>query len=385
MNKILWLASWYPNKTSPFNGDFIKRHAEAAALLTPVHVIFVVKDQEGIATKRCTIENFTRGNLTESIVYYNPFKTGIRFLDRLISLVTYLKIFRSLSLKFIEKEGRPVLVHVHVTMWAGLVALMLKRKCGLPFMITEHWTGYDKNALANFYNRGWIFKELTRVILRSADLVLPVSVQLGTLINNIAAVKLIVVPNVVDTRYFTISKSAVAGCRFIHVSSMNRQKNVEAILNTFSKLARRSNNWRLIMIGPAGAGLIKFARKLGIENYLEWQGTLSYPAVAQALRQATAMVMFSRSENQPCVILEALCCGLPVISSKVGGIAEVITSKNGILLNSEDEPALLQALTEMMDNHSSYNREEISRTAVATYSYNTISKLFADLYSRYRV
>ena len=39
--KILWLASWYPNRNDPFDGDFIQRHARAAAIDHDIHVIHV--------------------------------------------------------------------------------------------------------------------------------------------------------------------------------------------------------------------------------------------------------------------------------------------------------------------------------------------------------
>jgi len=39
--KILWLVSWYPNKYDLFDGDFIQRHAKAAALYNDIHVLFI--------------------------------------------------------------------------------------------------------------------------------------------------------------------------------------------------------------------------------------------------------------------------------------------------------------------------------------------------------
>ena len=50
--KALWLVSWYPDKISPFNGDFIKRHAEAVSLYDDVHVIYVTKDEKEICLTR---------------------------------------------------------------------------------------------------------------------------------------------------------------------------------------------------------------------------------------------------------------------------------------------------------------------------------------------
>jgi glycosyltransferase involved in cell wall biosynthesis len=48
----------------------------------------------------------------------------------------------------------------------------------------------------------------------------------------------------------------------------------------------------------------------------------------QKCKKADAFILFSRHENFPCVVIEALCCGLPVVASNVGGIAEAVDETN---------------------------------------------------------
>lgn len=382
MKKILWLASWYPNKISPFNGDFIKRHAEAVAIYKHVHVIFVVKDEYGVVTDHVTVENSTLGNLSESIAYYKPFITGLKFFDRIISIFIYLKIFRELITSFIKSNGTPKLVHVHVAMWAGIVALWLKGEKGIPFIVTEHWTGYAKNAIENIYNKGWFFKYLSGLVLKHARLVVPVSQHLGKYIqDNIYPGKFQVVSNAVNTAYFTLSDYSGSEFKFIHVSSMAPQKNIEGLLNSFSQLLLLLTNWKLIMAGPASVDLKIKASQLGLDNYIEWTGEITYTQVAKKIIESSAFVLFSKYENQPCVILEALCCGLPVIATNVGGIPEVITAHNGILVSSENESHLVQAMITLMENYKAYDKIQISEMAIEKYNYKTIGKIIADLYN----
>jgi glycosyltransferase involved in cell wall biosynthesis len=80
------------------------------------------------------------------------------------------------------------------------------------------------------------------------------------------------------------------------------------------------------------------------------------------------------------VVIEALCCGLPVVSSSVAGIPEAINNDNGILMESENEEQLVNALQKIMTRYSNYNRPEIAREAQAIYSYEKIGKQFSDLY-----
>jgi glycosyltransferase involved in cell wall biosynthesis len=98
------------------------------------------------------------------------------------------------------------------------------------------------------------------------------------------------------------------------------------------------------------------------------------------MQQAHAFVLFSNHENFPCVVVEALCCGLPVITSIVGGVAEAINTENGILITKEDQEQLTNAMLHMIENYKHYNRAEIAKAAAEKYSYATIAKQFVQLY-----
>ena len=103
MNKnILWLASWYPNALAPYDGDFIQRHAKAVSRFQKITVVYIKKDEEGIITK--DVETFfsTQNNLYEIIVFYHPLKTGLHFLNRLLSAIKYKRVYRRILRKYIK-------------------------------------------------------------------------------------------------------------------------------------------------------------------------------------------------------------------------------------------------------------------------------------------
>jgi len=91
---------------------------------------------------------------------------------------------------------------------------------------------------------------------------------------------------------------------------------------------------------------------------------------------------FSRYENSPCTIIEALMAGVPVIASNVGGIPEVVDKNNGLLVASEDVKGLCQAMVEIIQNYQSYNREEIAKKAKSLFSYEVVGAQIADLYTK---
>ncbi|MBE7171821.1 MAG: glycosyltransferase [Williamsia sp.] len=381
MKTALWLASWYPNKIAPFDGDFIQRHAKATALVQPVHVVHVVKDAEGTVCTRQLVEEKQEGNLQETIIYYKPYTTGLKALDQLISFLTYYRIHRSYLNNLVSKSGKPLIVHLHVVMRAGLLALWMKKKWGLPYVITEHWTGYGKDSQDNFFQQNPFFRYMTKRILQQASLLMPVSRYLGeAIVQQVQQVPFSVVPNVADTSLFYYTGYQPPLFRFIHVSSMSYQKNIPGLLRVLKKLSQLTTAWECVMVGPAEEALKKLGEEIGLQKQLVWAGEITYPEVARRMQEASAFVLFSRYETFSCVLIEAACCGLPVIAPRTGGIPENVPSSAGQLIEPGNEQALLQAMQYVMENGDQYDRKRISERAVELFNYKKIGQRIADIY-----
>lgn len=382
MKTALWLASWYPNKIAPFDGDFIQRHAKATALVQPVHVVHMVKDVQGTVCSRLLIEENQNGNLSETIIYYKPTTTGWNRLDQLISFLTYYNIYRRYLNNRIQREGKPPIVHLHVVMRAGLLALWMKKKWGIFYVVTEHWTGYEKDSQDNYFQKNFFFRHMTKRILKHASLLMPVSRYLGEAITHrVQSVPYTVVPNVADTTLFSYIPYQSTVFRFIHVSSMSYQKNIPGLLRVLKKLSQLASNWECVMVGPAEEDLKKLGEELGLQQQLVWTGELPYSEVARRMQEASAFVLFSHYETFSCVLIEAACCGLPVIAPRTGGIPENIGSWAGQLIEPGNELALLQAMQHMMENYDQYNRKGISERAAGLFNYRKIGQEIAGIYS----
>jgi len=190
-----------------------------------------------------------------------------------------------------------------------------------------------------------------------------------------------VVYNTVDTKFFNYQPTSNDKFRFVHVSDMAALKNAEGILRSIAKVWVENKNIELVIVGRLNNAIIKLAEDTGLLNKaFFFTGEISYEEVAQQMKQSHSFILFSRTENMPCVILEALCCGLPVIATKVGGIPEVINEINGLLIESEDEIGLQRAIIAMASGYDRFNKEEISKASQLKFSYHTIGKQISDLY-----
>lgn len=382
MKPVLWLASWYPSRVHPTNGDFVERHAKAVSRLQPVVVLLVEKDETLPKGKTETVIT-EEPNLIVYKVYYAASRwKGLP--ERIFSLLKYRSLQRKWYAIIQHRFGTPLLVHVHVAMKAGLLAVYLKNKKGIPFVLTEHWTGYYRESNPNIYTVGAVLRRLTKLVVRNASVVLPVSRQLGQKIAELSGPLISeAIPNAVDRSLFYYSPSSPEVFRFIHPSYLNFQKNPEGMIEAAAALTKAGYSFELVLIGNAPPELVDLARQKGVLNKTVFiLPAVSHAQIALEMQQSSALLLFSRFENLPCVVLEALCCGLPVISSRVGGIEEVVNGDNGILVESQQIPQLTLAMKNMIEQYPTYNRAAIAARATALFSFETVGAQYAACYKK---
>ncbi|HEX8334479.1 MAG TPA: glycosyltransferase [Segetibacter sp.] len=378
---VLALPGWYPTWLDPLPGDFNQRHIKAASLFKPQVVLYIGKDASGTLLKTEVRANQLSERITEIIVLYpiskmrwwDVIQSNIYFL---IYLFRYARIIR-------QKFGKPTLLHSYIVMRGGLAGWLLSRRWKIPFVLSENWTIYYPADPGYLSRRNLIFQSLVKGIFRKVKRFLPVTYDLKNQSESLVGiVPSSVIPNVVETDIFNYQESLGNSIfRFIHVSTMTYQKNPEGLLRCFKIFNDEHPATSLQMVGPYPTEVAQYAASLGLSDKVEFTGAVTYSTVAELLKKANALVLFSRYENLPCVILEAFCCGLPVISTRVGGVAEVINDENGVLVDNENEQQLLDAFGKIYNNYTTgYDRQNISKSAIEKFSYKAVGKMINDVY-----
>lgn len=373
--KILWLTSWYPNAADPFDGDFIQRHAHAAAINHDVHVIFVTEAGKGMEpgekVRRAT-------GLTEQVIYTPPVaglfsrvRKGLRWKDTFQKAVT----------DYIDKHGKPHAVHVHIPWKAGIIALWMKQKYGIPFLVSEHWGFYAEEGSDKATWQTGLLKR----IYGEAQGVITVSQYLSDLLKKTMGRPAdLILPNVVDTTLFFHKEEKYDRFTFIHVSNMMPVKQVEGILEAFARLLRSQpgNRAQLILVGNRDQTFVEQARRMGLLNIsVFFRGEVPYTQVAEEMRRSHCLVLFSRSETFSCVTAEALCCGLLVVASAAGALPELVSDSNGILVPPTDVQALMTALRTVQEDYHRFSSAVIAREGASRWGYTPVSEAFDRLYT----
>jgi len=135
-----------------------------------------------------------------------------------------------------------------------------------------------------------------------------------------------------------------------HIGRFAFQKNHALLVEAFAQV-RSNAPLYLLLVG--GGELENAVREqvaaLGLESRVRFLGIRA--DVADILRASDAFVLSSRWEGNPMSVMEAMAAGLPVVSTAVGGVPELVREgETGLLVPSEDTGALAQAIQALVDN-----------------------------------
>ena len=231
----------------------------------------------------------------------------------------------------IEREGwLPDVVQLNVIQKQGLLALWLKRRFAIPYIIIEHWSGYlPENG--QFRQMSSLQKRFYQRIASQAEMILTVSpaLQRAMQSNGIEAKSWGTIDNVVD-EFFKFSEFRSQHSEkktLLHVSCFDEKaKNVKGLLRAAKMLSERRQDWSLVLVGTGVdyRDVRAYADALEIpEGLLRWTGELTPQEVANEMHRADALVLSSRYETYGVVLAEAATARLPILSTPVGIAEEV--------------------------------------------------------------
>jgi glycosyltransferase involved in cell wall biosynthesis len=269
-------------------------------------------------------------------------------------------------------------------MKAGMIALFCKWFYKIPYIVSEHYGFYNPYLEDHFKKRSFLFQAITRKIIKHASVLTTVSDSLGKDINNwVIKKEFVVIPNVVNTELFRfIPKTKQERFQFIHISNMIPLKNTEGIIDAAEKLWMLRKDFKLVFVGELKQEFYELAVSKNLLNTVVFfEGVVSYDKVAIKIQESDSLIIFSDTESQSCVVLEALCCGKPCIVSDTGGVKELIEDEvNGYKVTVRDTEDLVNKMNMMITMYESFDKDQISRVASALYSFETAGKKFAACY-----
>lgn len=329
--RILALTNLYPNPYQPNRAPFNRQQFRALAAEHEVRVIAPIAWTDERSRRRQSTATIPaeRRRLSDGMVVYHP-----RYLFTPKVLRAQYGAFFARSVRgCFHRAVRELRPDVVLGCWGypdGWAAVRLSREAGLPVAIKVH--GSDVLTVAEHPSR----RRRTIEAVIGADAVIAVSRHLAaqTVALGAEAGRVHVVYNGIDTTLFYSGSRdgarlslgiASADPLILYAGNLVPVKGLDVLLEALALLARGGQRFRCALVGegPLREALPSRAAELGLADRVRLVGARPLEELPVWYRAADLVVLPSRSEGVPNVLLEAAACGTPFVASSVGGIPEI--------------------------------------------------------------
>ena len=203
---------------------------------------------------------------------------------------------------------------------------------------------------AEFFRR---YGALVGPMLRRVNLITTPSGFLKEVFREAFGLEPVVLPNIADLEQFIFRRREEIRPRLLVTRNLEEIYGIDTILRAFALV---SNHHPAARLGIAGDGslrtdLEKLARDLGIEHGVRFYGAVNHEQIQQLYAEYYIYVNASRVDNLPGSLLEAFACGLPVVSTRAGGIPYMIEDGvTGLLVDLDDDQGLAARVLDLLES-----------------------------------
>lgn len=345
MKSICFIVNGYPTREDPvyaFIRPIVLSIADLGyncSVIAPQSITNSMKNKKSLR-KYQWIDVSDNGN---KIKIYQP---------RYISL-SNLKIFNknlsiisrdiAISNTFNNEDIQADAVYAHF--WdCGVVAANICKARNIPVFVA---TGESRIRVFDYYSSEKIFKAVSRIrgVISVSTKNLKESIKLG-LVND--KTRSIILPNAFNEKHFhhLSKKKARERLNFsltdkigVFVGSFNERKGVHRVLSASQDI----DGLKLILIGAGEA--------ISPQSNILFQGIVSHDELIYYLNAADFFILPTLAEGCCNAIIEAMACGLPIISSNLSFNDDILNQKNSILVDPLDISALRLAMINLLDNN----------------------------------
>lgn len=381
VRKVLFLPKWYPDKYDLQFGVFLQKHAKAVSRYAKVAVLYVTPDEK--QQEKFIVDKTEENGFPEVRIYYKKSNSGFTPLRKLLNLSRYWKGMKRGMRMMDELLGKPDIIHVNILSRPGYFALKRKQKEGIPYVITEQWTGYGSNK---FGEKGSWAKKMSLKIGKNASAILTVSNSLkGHMQRHGFENNFKIISNIIeDVDLASLPQPEPGKTRMITIADLDEpKKNTGAVIRTFAKIAeeREDIEFHLIGGGPDEELLRDLAKSTGLlDKQIFMYGRKFNDFVYDTVPRMNFLITNSNFETFSVATAEALINGKPVIVSRCGGPEEFVTPEVGLVIDKEADDQLEQAMRYMIDHHSEYDPKALAAYAHSKFSYEQVGKHFMEIY-----
>jgi len=248
---------------------------------------------------------------------------------------------------------RPHLVYVHVggntSVFRKVPFITLARLCGRRVLTHFHAGDFE----ANYARQHRLGRRLIRYGLNQSHGFIAVSQHLARLLGRLLPeARISVVPNGVRNAEFAGRCDADdSSVRLLFVGNMGRLKGERDLIRALERAIKVAPEIRVDMLGHGAETMTTLCRESGLWRRVDHLGPVPLEERASFFKRADIFVLPTYAEGMPIAVLEAMAAGLPVITTPVGGVPELVEEGvEGYLVNPGDIDALADRIVRLAND-----------------------------------
>lgn len=303
-----------------------------------------------------------------------PVLSASAFLNRYMRLADILRVLlrehRRIDILILDTYSGPSFV-------VADIVSQLSRYFNLPLIMYLHG-----GSIPEFMES---FPRWSKRVLKRADILLAPSKFLARAVEPYGF-KARIIPNVIDLSAYPYRRRHNLRPRLFWMRSFHPVYNPEMALRVLARLKLKFPGASLVMAGQDKgllAGMKRLAKELDVEECVQFPGFLDMAGKIRKGERADIFINTNRVDNMPVAVLEACAMGLPVVSTNVGGVPDLLTdSETGLLIPSEDAEAMAQAIERLIAEPVLAGRISVKARKLAEQSsWDQIRPQWEDLFS----
>ncbi len=396
-NKICLVSDWYPTEENPYKGNFFK---EQALCLCDETDVVVFRFREYI--KKSIFENdIVRlvGKEKNTVVY-----EAVAY----IPLFAYIMDFvRTCLVKMngntIEGVGKYISTYRRNTIDKKITKLFKKtdQNVDIFYCVDAQKEAFYTECLAQYFNKpfvvgehgpvpwpGTVLFDINKYAIENAEMFLAISVEKirQLMLLNISLPKIVYIGNMVDDSIFVKKQKNNERIKtFLIVASHSFYKNYDMFIDVINRLNSKTKiEFNVLIVGYAAnkgysKNILQFENKIKETSFFDKTTLIpevTHDEMCEIYNRADAFVMTSIQEGQPVAALEAACCGLPIFSTRCGGVEDYIDEKMGRIYSVVDVEGMADGLNDYLLGNISFDSDYIRERVISEFGRREFGRKF---------
>lgn len=244
----------------------------------------------------------------------------------------------------LKRAFAPDLIHIHGFGPSAVFHLDTMRAHSAPLLVTliEERTGLGRDLLVHVLRSAdWVTGKSSAVLSQARQLAPEITPRSSLIYNGLAVPAVLPEPLPTDPP------------KLLCLGRLNVQKGFDVAIASLASIVERFPAARLTIAGD-GAERPTLERQVvgvGLQGAVDFTGWISPRDVFELINTSTIVIMPSRWEGLPSVVLQAAIMARPVIGARVSGISDVVVHKDtGLLVEPDDSKALAEAAMLLLDD-----------------------------------